>query len=229
MARIKAKQIEKQLAGYVFFEQAAVTGDSADVTTSLTAAAATAGDDGRPVAVQPAATGTVGFITAGNNVVQVYDENGVKLASVVGDEVYGRLVEADDVYSVDFFTIVDGVETAYTFATPTAVRLSTPYRFAFSDLPSDAIVGTETRFVSNDPSVGSPEFQEALTVTATNTLSLVARNVRTDRPITLNVNTVSIPSTTGAFTVSGRTVTWVAATAGYSLDTTDSVTITYFG
>lgn len=228
MARIKAKQIEKQLAGYVFFEQAAVTGDTADVTTALTTAASTAAEGNRPVPVQPAAAGTVGFITSGNNVVQVYDENGVKIASVVGDEVYGRLVEADDVYSVDFFTVADGVESAYTFASATTVRLSAPYRFAFSDLPTDAIVGTETRFISNDPSNGSPEFQETLTVTATNTLSQVVRNVRTDRPVTLNVNTVSIPSTTGAFTVSGRTVTWVPATAGYDLDTTDSVTITYF-
>ncbi len=225
---IKAKQIEKQLAGYVYFEQTGATGTSSVVTTALTTALETAGDNGRAVPFRVASSTDTGVIATGNNIVGVYNEDGDRISNDEGLEVYGRVTQASGVYTVSYFISDEGVETAYNIGAAQTLRLSVPYKFSFHDLPADAIVGTETRFVQNDPSNGSPQFQENLTVTGANTLSQVTRVVNTNRPVSLVVNSLAHPRETGVFTVAGKVITWVPAVAGYDLDTDDKVTIVYY-
>lgn len=230
---IQPKQITKLLranlytAGYLF--PAAAT---SVVTTALTTAAATAGDGLVPVPVQTASTGLEGFVvTSGENTVSIFGTAQQKLIDSAGTELYGRLTQSAGVYTLSVYSLVLGVETAYTFATATTIDFVVSYQYTFEHLPSDSLVGGSVRHIGDDPSnLGGRIKYELLTVTAINTLTAISTNYVTGAFATLTVNGQVVDRFGGAlaaFSISGTTVTWSAVNAGFSLITTDRVVCSY--
>jgi hypothetical protein len=228
MSLIQSKQVSKFLQAPIFLSAFTfAAGSTTSITAALTTAAATAGDGGVSVPVQVASATQEGFITSGNNTVQVWDNaTGQRLADAKGNEVYGRLTGA---YTLSLYSKIAGVETAYTYAGGN-IDLEVPYKFTFEHYPSDAAVGLDVRYVGNDPAGAGSMKAELLIVTATNTLSAVSTAPNTAKEIVLIVNGQDMSSlaSPAPFTVAGTAVTWSSVNAGYSLATTDSVVIHYY-
>lgn len=231
-----AKHLIKPMAAFVRVDGVSVTGSSANVTTALTTALATAGDAGVSVPVQVAATGNgIGIVTTGpTNRCQIYlavsdDE---VLSSGLG--VYGKLTEAAGVYTLSFFILSDAnVESAYSFPTATSIDFEFVYRYDFARWPSDAAVGVTTRNVGNDPAAAAATFtRELLTPTGNNVLPSVSKPPVNASTFVLIVNGINYDTFGGSSAVVSvdlgtRAVSWSAANAGFSVTTTDRVIAQY--
>lgn len=229
---IKAKQVVKVVSSGVGCLNVSVTGSSFTATTAITTALSTAGAGGVSVPLQVSSDEfTMGVVaTAPNNRVEVNDATSKnKFEDLQGNEVYGRLTQATSVYTLSFFTLVAGVETAYTFASATTIDFFFLYRFDFNRLPADFAFAVSIREIAQDPrSGGGVPLSEQLTVTGTNTVSALTKTPTSVTTLKLFVNGEGYSSQNGSFTLSGKTVTWVAGSAGISLDTTDYVVAMYF-
>ena len=239
MSLQRAKTIEKILTAYVGSSGLviAVPVTSTVVTAAVGTTLATAGNGSTAVPVQVAAgTGaaigleqfTAGVITAGTNRALVYN-NATKAKIVDGssNEVYGRVTEAAGVYTLSYYSLIAGVETAFSMPAQT-IDFLFPYRFTFTQFPSDAAIRVQDTFVGEDPaSTGGRKIMQVVTVTALNTVSALG--------FTPIANTVQLviqghaedQLAGGAFTVAGTVITWVPATAGYDLNIGDRVIAVY--
>lgn len=236
MALASARQIDKIQGAYVRIAGQAVTlsATSTAITTALTTALSTAGAGGAAVVVQPSTGEGVGVVTTGaNNRVEIFNSVSGAKFTVAGEEVYGRLTEAAGVYTLTYFIRpTGGTETAAPFPVATTVSLEFVYRFTFGLLPVDAGVSIGTRNVEQDPAAsaaGSETFSELLTVTATNTVSALTKTPAPGTTMELYVNGLMYSPLGGTpdFTISGTTITWSAANAGFSILTGDRVIASY--
>lgn len=229
---IKAKQVVKIVSSGVGCLGVSVSGTSFNATTAITTALSTAGSSGVSVPLQVSTDeATMGVVTASpNNRVEVNDATSKnKFQDLQGNEVYGRIAQATSVYTLSFYTLVNGAETAYNFANATSIDFFFLYRFDFNRLPADFAFAVGIREIAQDPkSGGGAPFSEQLTVTATNTVSALTKTPTSVTTLKLIVNGETYNSQNGSFTLAGKAVTWVAASAGISLDTTDFVVCTYF-
>jgi hypothetical protein len=90
-------------------------------------------------------------VTSGANRVLIYDSTtNNKLIDTNGNEVYGRITESGGVYTLSYFVEVAGVETAFTMTAGT-IDFLFPYRFTFTQFPSDAPIRVQSSFVGEDP------------------------------------------------------------------------------
>lgn len=236
MSTTPAKHVIKFLAASIRASNFTANGASATVTTAITTALSTAGDAASSVPLQAAATTGLGVLTtAPNNRCEVYNATSKdKFLDNKGEEVYARLTEALGAYTLSFYTLPNnGTETAYTFSASTAIDFEFAYRFDFGRLPSDAIVGVSTRNVSQDPSLNAgTAFLERLLPSAQNTLPSLTKTPTSATTLKLIVNGLVYDSLggLGAFytaNISTKAITWSAANAGFSIDTTDRVIAEY--
>lgn len=212
------------------------SGSSTVVTTPITTVLSTAGDGGVAVPLQVFTTSTVGLVTTGADNVVLIGLNATKkpTADGSGNEVYGRLTEASGVYTVSYFTLVAGTETAYSFGSSTAIDIYFVYQFDLARMPRNAGVSVNARLIQNDPSgIGSGSIIkfEKLTVTALNTLSALTIAPTSGTTIQLIVNGKNenpFGGGSAAFSVSGTAVTWSATNAKYALQTTFDVIAFYW-
>lgn len=229
MSLLQAKQINKQLAAYVRVSGFSASGTSDPVTTDITTVLSTAGEGAVSVPLQVADTTNIGVITTGNNRVEIYDATTKLKLQDGGNEIYGRLTESSNVYTLSYFTLVAGVETAYSFAT-TVIDFEFAYKFDFNRLPFASIINVKTRNVSDDPSnsgTGGLGIVEVLTVTAPNTLANLTKTPNGGVILFVNGQGITSADSPAAFTRSGKELTWSATNAGYALATTDLVVANY--
>lgn len=205
------------------------------VTAAVTTALSTAADDGGAVPVQVSANRTQEGVVVANpkNRVELVDATTkLHLKDGSDNEAYGRITEAAGVYTLSLYTLVAGVETAFT-PPATSIDFAFPYRFTADHYPTDAGIMFPVSMVENDPSQSvSQQNQktERLTVTAPNTLANLTELPDDTDNIVLFVNGVVVDRFGGgsaAFTIAVQTITWSAANAGYALATTDIVTAQY--
>lgn len=231
MTRISAKQVTKVQAAPIRIVglSVATATSSTNVTTALTTALTTA-SDGSAVPLIVAIGSDPGVVTTGPTArIEVYQSTSKdKILSTNSEEVYGRLSEASGVYTVSYFTLSNsGTETSYTFPSATTIDIEFNYRFDFHQLPMDAIVAMTSRNISNDAtSSGGSIFGESITVTATNTLTSLTKTPISQSTVELIVNSAQ-QEPSFDFTISGKTINWNAANAGFSLVTTDRVYVVY--
>lgn len=236
MSTIPSKQVIKVLAAPVRIAGFSANGGSTVATAALTTALSTAGENGVSVPVQASASNGLGVITTGaSNRCELYAATSKnKLLAGNGEEVYARLTEAAGVYTLTYYTLADtGVETAYSFAGATSIDVEFSYRFDFARLPSDAIIAIGTRNIAQDPgNEAGRQYRERLTVTGTNAINALTKAPVDAGSVVLFVNGVSYDSFGGAaaaFAVntSTKALTWSAANAGFSIETTDRVVAQY--
>lgn len=229
---IKPKQIFKIIGCHVRVNGFTTSVDTSDtVTTVLGTALATAGVSGTsvPLVVSPNDT-TPGVITTGvNNRVEIWDATTkVKLIDGGGNEVYGRLTESGGTYTLSYYSIVAGTETAFTMD-GRDIDFSFSYRFTFDKLSGDCLLQTASTNVNDDPSVSKQgvEVCEELTVTALNTMATLTYTPSAYPAFTFKVNGIAYcVGGSGPVTVVGTTVTWNPAGI-YDLETDDCVCICY--
>jgi len=234
MALLDSSQIDKLQQARIGALGFTAVGTSTVVTSTITTALTNAGDNNATPPLQVFTTSTVGVVTTGSDNLVLIISNTTKkpLADASGNEVYGRLTEAAGVYTLTYYSLISGTETAYTFAS-TAIDFFFCYQFDFTRMPRNAGVSLTARIVQNDPSgsTGSLIKTEKLTVTATNTLSGLTAAPTTSTSIQLLVNgKVENPFGGGsaAFSVSSQTVTWSATNAKYAILTTFDVVAIYW-
>lgn len=229
---LKAKQIQKVISSAVGCLTTSVTGGSYNATTAITSALAIAGGGGVSVPLQVSSDeATIGVVSsAPSNRVEVNEASTKdKFKDLAGNEVYGRLTQASNVYTLTFYTFVAGVETAYSFADATNIDFFFLYRFDFNRLPADFAFAIGIRAIAQDPRTSSgAAFSELLTVTATNTVSNLSKTPISVTTLKLAVNGENYGSQNNSFTLAGKAITWSASNSGIQLDTTDVVIASYF-
>jgi hypothetical protein len=200
---------------------------SATITSAITTVLSTAGDGGVSVPLQVFGATQPGVITTGGDNIAIIVSNATKrpIADASGNEVYGKITEAAGVYTLSYFSLIGGVETAYTFSSTINIDFYFAYRFDAARLPKNALIAIGSRVIQQDPSSsgGAVNRHEKLTITALNTLSALAQAPSSPTNILLFINgKVENPFGGGSavFSVSGTAITWSAANAGYNLQTT---------
>jgi len=229
MTLLQSKQVSRLFQSYIRVSGFTAAGADDVVTTAITTALSTAGDGGVSVPLQVFSASQVGVVTTGaNNRIEIYNATTkAKILTTGGNEVYGRLTESSNVYTLTYYELASGVETAYTFAS-TSIDFEFVYQFDFYRVPAAFAIGVTTRNISQDPaSSGGSVFREPITVTGTNTLNNLTKTPITSVALVVNGLTESTVDGTPAFSVLNKVITWSASNAGYSLATTDKVTAVY--
>lgn len=228
---LPAKQVIKIVSAPIRVSNFSASSTSSTITTAISTAVSTAGAGGVSVPLQVSSSdSTIGVIASGtSNRIEIADSDTKdKITDGDGNEVYGRLTHATGVYTLTYYSLVDGTETSYSFSSATNIDFEFNYRFDFARLPTDFAIAIGTRNIAQDPrSSGGTPFAEALTVTAQNTLANLTKTPISASTLELLLNGESFNSLSGAFSVSGKTITWNAVTAGVTIETTDGVFVRY--
>lgn len=234
MTLLKRKQIDAIVAAWVKVSALSANGAATVITTQVTAALGTAGRGGSSVPVQVSAgeEGEGIVATGSNNRVEIWDNTTKeKISDFNGNEVYGRLTEATGTYTLTYYVLDGGTETAHSFASATDIDFSFIYRFKFEDLPADFATSLTAANVYQDPggSGSGGSFREELTVSGTDTIGDLAKTPISGGSVVLYVNgkAESSVESPAPFTVATKAITWSAANAGYNVETTDTVVAEY--
>lgn len=225
------KQIQKYLQALIGITGFAAAGGTSDnVSTVIGTALNTAGDGGVSVPNQVGSRTTEGVNTAsGMNFCPVYTAAGVRMQDGNGNDVYGKLTFSGSTYTLGYFSVASGSETAFTMAAATTLGFEFPYVFTFEHFPYFGATTTTERHIAPDAvAYAFRATEESLTVTAVNTLSALTKNyVAPFILIIVNGVTYTNAGSSPPFTVSGATIAWSAANAGFALATTDDVKVVY--
>lgn len=235
MSTIPAKQIIRPLAAFVRVGSFAATGSSGNATAAITAALNSAGDGGVSVPLQPASSTAIGiFVLPPFNRVEVWEASTGSKILANGNEVYGRLTESSGTYTLSYFSLVSGTETAYSFPASQSISFEFAYRFDFARLPATAILAARSGSSAATPAGPAvpQSFRERLTIASQNTVPALARSPVDAASVALIINGVSYDTFGGAaaaFSVNlgTRAITWSAANSGFNLDVSDRVIAEY--
>ena len=236
---VQAKQIDRYLqapVGIAGFSTAGGTSDT--ITSAITSALSTASDAGTSVPLQ-VGSGTPGSqaegvqVAAGLNRTLIYNfGTTVRYLDGSGNDVYGKVTNSGATWTLSYFSVIAGTETAFAMPASASISFEVPYVFTLADLPYTSLMAMLERHVAPDSALsggsGTRIFTEVLTVTAADTVSNLT-NTATSTKQCLVVNDVAYYSLGASppFTVSGKAVTWNAANAGFHLATSDLVVADY--
>lgn len=232
MARLDSKQIFKPLAANIALAGFAANGGSGNISSALSTALSTASNAGGQVPVQPSTSGGVGVMTGSpDNRAEIYlTGTQLKIDDGSGNEVYGRVTFSAAVYTLTYYSLVAGTETAYAFGGSTNIDIEFGYVFDFSDLPVDAIRSLKARRVSDDPTANIPVyFFEALTVTGDWTVPDLTYSPKDVAQVRLTVNGQLLFAGTH-FTITVKSFGFSSGqktAIGYTIKTTDFVVAEY--
>ena len=223
---IKAKQLDV-LVGRPFWSSAISapsTGTTLTVTTLLSGKTAGGLDTQAGV-----------FTTAPNNKVYFRKVNdGKAVSDSSGREVFGRLTYATGVWTVTFYVLVSGSETAFNWNGNADAGASLSLRFVESvqianKLPSDEVEAGESidEMQASSPLLHTHQSPDVLTVSTNGqTEFTLAATPKWGGAVRLEVNGVTYVNGAGKdFTVSGAALTWL--NRGFTLTTTDEVVAFY--
>lgn len=230
---VKAKFIEWYLAAPVSISGFSASGSSANITTALGTALATAGNGGVAVPVQEfSGANKIGVITSGpaNRCRMVNSTSGDDILSAAGDLVFAELTLAATVYTLTFYTVTDaGVKTAYSFGSTTPIQFFFNYRFDMYRVPDTALVLISNSAIKQHPLVtagaaSATPFIEVLPVTAQNVITPLTNTPVTN---TLRINYEGIIFSIlsgGGFTLAGKQLT---STLPYAIEVGERIEVFY--
>jgi len=222
---LQAKQINKFTFAKIGSSGFSGAGVDDVVTAAITAAASV---DNVPV--QVGSSTALGFITTGanNKALVLNSTNKSAIEDGAGNEVYARLTEAAGVYTLSYYSLVAGIETAYSLPA-TTIDFYVNYSYSFDKLPVDSLVRINTVVVGEDPSntSGRAIRNEKVNVTSLNTLANLAfLPIANSVALYVNGKAESEGASEG-FTRVGKVLTWSATNGKYNLETTDTVIAHY--
>jgi hypothetical protein len=202
------------------------------VTSELTTAAATAGNNGTAVTDQNSTGFDVeGWITAsGANYVYIAD-NTTKQAVDAGDgtDVYARLSTDGTDFYLTYYYLSAGTETEYAFGSADTIVFTPSYNYELDDYPYDSNSKIPNVRLLEDPAsadVGTFAEAEQVVVTADDTLEALDNTPKAGAKVSLAVNS-SWYHEGVHFTRVGTAITWTFTKGtpnfGFTLKTTDDV------
>jgi hypothetical protein len=231
--KLTQSQIKSVRASKIGVSGLSATGGSQVVTTEVSTALSTAGASGVSVPVQVSSdVVSVGIIVASpNNLCEIFDATTKqKLIDLEGNEVYGRLTHNTGVYTLTYYVLDAGVETAYTLPA-TDIDFLFSYRFSFDTFPPDSLISVPSKYIYQDPSgaSGGSVYQEIVTITALNTLGDLTKTPISGTSVTLSVNGKDEHEigSSPAFSRVGKVLTWNASNA-YPINSTEYEVIAYY-
>jgi hypothetical protein len=235
---VPAKQITRFFQAPIGISGFSTAGGSSDtITSAITAALNTAADSGSSVPLQ-VGNGAPGSqvegvqTAAGLNLTPIYNSGTkIKYLDGSGAEVYGKVTNLGSTWTLSYFSLSGGTENAFTMPASASIAFELPYVFTFDHLPYTAMMAVLERHVAPSSATGAAGtrlFAEAVAVTSANTLAGLT-NAADGKIARLNVNGLIYTNLGSApsFTVSGKTITWSAANAGFALATSDVVSAEY--
>ena len=226
--RLEPKQINKLIdsnGGVASFTTTAAA-VSDDVTTEVQAVLT-----GLWIPELVATTTVAWVITSWNNRVEIYDSTTKeKIDDGAGNEVYGRMTGGVGAWTLSYYSLVAGVETAYT-EDASDIDFDFGIRFMFKDLPTNAIRAVKQKVNDDISSSNGYMHAEDVTIAVQNTVPDVTFQPASTATFRLVVNgkveDTLWSSASVTASAANKTVAWSAANAGYNLDTTDEVTAIY--
>lgn len=228
---IQSKQIKKFMAAFVGVAGFSTSAAASDIVTgALTTVLATASNSGGAVPVRLGGASMEGVSAFGTTFIPLFISGPEKdrVSDASGNEVYGVLSLSGAVWTMNYYSAPNGVQTPYTFAAATTLDFEFPYVFSFENLPVTALIGVTERHIAPDIAERTRVQVEAITATALNTLPALSKPQQGSL-FTLRVNGVSI-----AVNFAGSGVSYAAgvfnvlpAVLGYNIDTTDEVIAEY--
>lgn len=234
MSRLHSSQIKRLFDSYLRIAAFSATGTSDVVTTPITSLLSTAGDLGVTVPLQVSTynsgTQTEGLITTGTgNKVEIYDSTTKqKLDDNQGNEVYGRITESGGVYTLSYYSLIGGTETAFDIGS-TTIDFEFAYRFEFHNLPVNFAIAIQSRNVDEDGGNNNGRLVvEILSVTSTNTISNLTYTPDLPSNVQITVNGKNEDTLSGSgLSIATKTLTWNAGTIGYNCLTSFRVVAQY--
>lgn len=229
--KLNAFQLEKLQNALTYFTIASGTANSINVTTALTTRLNTSGDGGVSVPLQDSSLTSVGVVVIGGNICKIFQSNGEAIYDANANRVYARITSAAGIYTLSYFVLLAGVESAYSFVSSVNLLVGIPYRFDFGRFPSDAHTNIQIEDILQPSNTTSAKwFSEKLTVTALNTVSNLTKSPTTPTNIFLIVNGKSENSFAGSsatFSASGKSITIAPINMGYNIQTNFDVIAFY--
>lgn len=242
--RTPRKQQSGNIAHWVNIQNFTLTsGTSVVITPALATALNTAGENEfgavAPVPdVISASKIASGIIASGvSNTCQLFDATTKqKLKDASNNEVYGRITDAAGVRTVSYYSLVAGVETAYTLPADTAADVLVPYRFPWNLFPTDTFLTIGGTYINDDPTATFTRQQqttERLTIATANTIPALTLLPDVTTNVELIINGVSYFSFGGAgvaaFDVVGQNITWnpTNTESGFNVQPSDFVVAKY--
>lgn len=226
---VQLVQIERKYQTGAQVAQAFTTtaGSTNEITTVLTALS-TADNVPLQIAVKTLGSEVMGYVL--NENISIWNSSSKEaFTDGAGNEVYGKITKAGTPYLLEYFSIVDGVETAYTMGAGNIIDFEAHYFFNDLKLPNDILVRTNKIRVGEDPNSAYKQYSEIVSVTALNTLANLTKDPVASTPVILYINNIPYTLVSGAFTLAGKVITWVwnASNGGFDIQTTYTVTTQY--
>lgn len=139
----KAKYIDKLVAQAIAVYPFVATGSSINVTSAITTALSTQGFNGSALTVANSTADNVAGIctTDPQNIVPIVLHSNREPIYSNTKNVFGRITHSAGVYTLSFYTISGGTETAYTFSGPTSIRFYFLYRAQVGKVKTDLFSG----------------------------------------------------------------------------------------
>lgn len=149
-------------------------------------------------------------------------------------QVYGRLTESSGVWTISFYVLITGVETAYNFNGTDDAGETFDYTYfevvqiGNSDPRNVVNLFENIDEINSSNPLNHSHIIDPLTVTAQNVISDLSQVPKDTNDVKLEVNT-AIYLQGVHFTVSGQTITWTftSGSGGFNIETTDTVTAFY--
>jgi hypothetical protein len=229
---IPLKQIDGFINAYILLSGINVTGSSSNVTSALSTACNTAGKGGTSVPfVQFSSYDNGQGISTDGTRLLIYDSaDKSEFKDSSGNFVYGKLTFASNVFTLSFYSLVAGAETAYSFSSATSIGFNIVYVFSLATFPPDAL--TKVGVVELDSSTlrETKSIREVITVATTNTITqklsytpLYGVEFRVNSVPYYTVDTAPLFSVGGT----GNKDITITASNGFDVTTTDKVTAHY--
>lgn len=230
---IQAAQISQNLAAPIWITGVTVTGSSANITSPLTTALNSAGNNGVSVPLQiSTSSSVVGVITTGTNaqVSIASNVNGAQFDDANGNMVYGIITQLYSAYTLSFYTNVNGTQTAYSFSSSTVINFTVNYVFDFYRFPAYALIGVKNILVDQLSYQIPVPFTQALTIGTANTIPSLSYTPISTYGVNFVVNgvTYSTLSGIGEFAITGTSVSFSSVNAGFTLQAGWEVFAQYF-
>ena len=220
MTQVQAQQINRLLASPISVSGVSVVGSSVVVTSDITTACNTAGNGGVSVPFQVSTSSSVmGVITSGNNnKCMVYNyTNASNIQDASGNEVYGRLTQTSNIYTISFYSLINGTETAYNFVSTTLITYVFRYIFDFYRIPYDALISFQQFNLDQAVASVPNKHRDNLVITTLNTVPNLSAPPIAGVDFFINGVCHSTVASSPAFSVSGQIVTFNSSNASQSL------------
>lgn len=217
--RIADYQLGSYRAGLVALSGFASAGGASDnISTALATLLSTCTRQGVALPAQSASltsgSEAEGVITVSPlNKVALRGAGDQHLTDDNGNDVYGRVSLANAVWTLTYYSLAGGAETAYTrMPAGTVLTLLIPCFFQLYHYPYSADLVVEDWSVDSEVSlIGRRPFAANLAITAANTVPNLPQVAVGEVRLVVNGISYSSLDTAAAFSVSGNAVTWNAA------------------